>query len=414
MDFSNPAEMRMWRGLLRTARFLQPLLRRLGVDLSKVDLDEMIATLDTLTDIRDSFNEVFAPLGWIAHDWVNVDAAQEALSLARAGDLPSAERRMVDAYAPEHVESFLLWMQRLRCFRKRYDLAWLALDDYRAGRFHACVPVVLALLDGMGQELTGAGFLRQGVRFARADSFLEIGPGLATLIRAMTQSRGGTTEEQISLPFRHGILHGVDLGYANRMVAAKTWAALIAAGSYARSIENPKPKVEDVGMFEAIRQLGETQRRGKELERAMEDWAPRDPATTLAGLRGAGPERHSAEAVAHALFAAWVSGNFGQMARCSADRLRMGVNHLAGRIRQNINGRPSGFAIIRVEDDGPGATQVEAEFNWTDAPSSTTELRFCYYLEEEWMPRTLPGGEWLAVSLWPLEALHLQNRAVAD
>lgn len=40
----------------------------------------------------------------------------------------------------------------------------------------------------------------------------------------MTRSRNKTTTEDLTLPLRHGILHGRDLGYSNQMVAAKCWA----------------------------------------------------------------------------------------------------------------------------------------------------------------------------------------------
>ena len=53
---AKPEQVRAWRLLLGASRRLRPLLDRLGLDRSA--LDEMSATLDTLSAIRDSFNDL--------------------------------------------------------------------------------------------------------------------------------------------------------------------------------------------------------------------------------------------------------------------------------------------------------------------------------------------------------------------
>ena len=44
----------------------------------------------------------------------------------------------------------------------------------------------------------------------------------------MSASRKKTVVTQISMPFRHGIIHGRDLGYANKLVSTKAFFALFA------------------------------------------------------------------------------------------------------------------------------------------------------------------------------------------
>ena len=36
-----------------------------------------------------------------------------------------------------------------------------------------------------------------------------------------------TRAEEIQIPYRHGIVHGMDLGYNNKYVAAKCWVAAL-------------------------------------------------------------------------------------------------------------------------------------------------------------------------------------------
>lgn len=43
--------------------------------------------------------------------------------------------------------------------------------------------------------------------------------------------------QQIDMPYRHGIMHGMDLGYDNKIVAAKTWATLFSLRDWAIKVE---------------------------------------------------------------------------------------------------------------------------------------------------------------------------------
>lgn len=146
---------------------------------------------------------MFAERGWIASNSTSTVAAKTAMALARAGQWDEAEKALADSYTADSVGVHLRDLYDLKCFRSRIDLARLALEDYGAGRFHACVPVTLALLDGMGQELTGAGFFRQSAQLKPTESFLEIGPGVAGLLRTMGPSRRTTSTQSISIPYRH-------------------------------------------------------------------------------------------------------------------------------------------------------------------------------------------------------------------
>ncbi len=183
--------------------------------------------------IAEEFNPVFASRGWIACNVINTEAAAAALQAAAGDRWGEADEILAEAYSPDLVRLHVRDLGKLRCFKNRLALAQLAVDDYEAGRFHACIPVTLALLDGLGQELTGANFFRNTRRIKAKESFLEIGPGVTELLQAMSKARNATTTDAISIPFRHGILHGTDLGYNNRIVAAKAWAALLSVGHYA-------------------------------------------------------------------------------------------------------------------------------------------------------------------------------------
>jgi hypothetical protein len=64
------------------------------------------------------------------------------------------------------------------------------------------------------------------------------------------------------MSYRHGILHGRDINYANKTVAAKCWAALFALNDWARAVKdgkkNPPPDEPKLSFGESIKELKST------------------------------------------------------------------------------------------------------------------------------------------------------------
>ena len=408
--FKTPEELSALRTMLRFAQKAQVVIDWFGIE--KETIDDLLQGCDNLLDVQ-QFNEVFADRGWIAHRWLNMPLALDALKAAREGRWEDADQTLILVYNPETIRLHLLQLSRLRCFARRRRLALLALDDYDAGRFHACVPVVLALLDGMGQELTGQGFLRQGVRFAKTESFLEIGPGVTALVKKMTESRGRVNTDELDVPYRHGILHGTDLTYDTELVAAKAWGALLAVGSHATDLEIPRPpETPPKGLLAALRDYAATQARIDEIKRHCDAWQPRDTTTIVEEAKKGIVEQDTPEGAALQLMEAWQSGNFGAMASLSVDSLRESMNAVAGRTRANVGEPPESFRLSQVEDEAPAAAWVTVNADWPDDHHEFIRLRLLYFAEGECRPRTMGSGKWLIHSFWPLEAASLRIAAI--
>src|SRR6266702_1529055 len=155
---------------------LKPLLRLFGVDVNEMqsafaNLDELERQAKELATLPDRFNELFSAQGWIIYDLMNVEVAKAAVTKAESGDVDGAEEDLVAYYAPETVGWLLRMMMGVRPFIARMPLAEKALIDYREERYHACVPVVLALLDGLVNELheKRRGFFAEGVNLTAWD-----------------------------------------------------------------------------------------------------------------------------------------------------------------------------------------------------------------------------------------------------
>lgn len=230
--------------LKRAIPFFRPILKLLSFDVEKVDdafagVDDIVQQAPKLASIPDRFNDLFASRGWISYDFLNLQVAKAAIEKAEAGHIDDAETDLVNYYNIEVVKWQLLKMRAVEAFRPRMQLADKALIDYEEERYHACVPVVLALLDGLVNELHDKcrGFFADEVDLIAWDSIAAHSKGLNVLSSIFKKGRQKTVTDQITIPYRNGIMHGMDLGYDNKTVAAKTWAALFAVRDWAVKAE---------------------------------------------------------------------------------------------------------------------------------------------------------------------------------
>ncbi|HEX8069061.1 MAG TPA: hypothetical protein VF546_03855 [Pyrinomonadaceae bacterium] len=357
--------------------FLGPVLKLFGVDVGQMKealagTDELERMAEELSSIPDRFNDLFAKRGWIIYDFMNVEVAKAVITKAESGDIDGAEADLVDYYSPETVEWKLRTMLGIKAFHPRMPLAEKALDDYREGRYHACVPVVLALMDGLVNELheKRRGFFAEEVDLQAWDSIAAHSKGLNALTRIFQTGRYKTTADAITLPYRNGILHGMDLGYDNKTVAAKTWAALFATRDWAVRAEQgtlseqpEKPKKTWGELFQQIRENAEDRAR-------IEAWKPRDvrlgeevPVSGEACDYEEGtPEHALAEFLNY-----WKARNYGYMTRRLPAREREPMNKAAARLRENFSAkRLQGFEFQSISENAAALTLIEAKLRYEE------------------------------------------------
>jgi hypothetical protein len=218
--------------------YIRPLLLSQGVDINEIEsqlaeVDRLYKEAVEIVSMFDRFNDLFAQRGWISYESMDANVARTAIIKAEEGDNDGAEEILVSYYNAETVEIHLRRMIAVQAFRPRVRLAEKALIDYREERYHACIPIVIMLLDGMVNEVNQRrglkkGFHAQDVNLEAWDSIAGHSTGLAKLRDVICASRETTKTEIITVPYRHGIMHGMDLGYDTKLVAAKAWAALFA------------------------------------------------------------------------------------------------------------------------------------------------------------------------------------------
>ncbi len=244
-----------WEQLLPWQRALRLLgVRGRAVAEALDQLRGMASQVRETTELVERFNALFRPRGWIVFEGLDTVVMRRAVELAESGAVEAGDGVLIEYFDRDTIEVGLLRLRQIAVARQREPLLRLALEDHCAGRYHASVPVVLAQLDGIVQDLTGASFYGAKVsrddrqrRFAHLvakDTVAGHPQGLAALARSLSVGRPATTVESLDLPYRHGILHGRDLQYATRRLSAQSFALLLALQPWAVKVEAGQQQVE--------------------------------------------------------------------------------------------------------------------------------------------------------------------------
>ena len=261
---------------------IKPFLKAINVDVNSIekafqDFQNLEPKIKEFSELPDRFNDLLSTKGWIMYERMSMDIVKEAISYAEHGNFEGAEEILVSYFNPEYVERELRTMATVPGFRPRMPITILALEDYRNERYHACIPVLLAQIDGLVNDLheKRIGFFAEGANLEAWDSLAAHSKGLNQLTKVFGSSRTKTSSEEISIPYRHGIMHGRDLGYANKTVAAKSWAALFAVREWAIKVERNEldapPEKPELSFGETINNIVEINNETKR----WKNWTPR-------------------------------------------------------------------------------------------------------------------------------------------
>lgn len=422
-DLSNTANAVSFLAI--AGKVLSPLLRLAGHDI-RPQLKELaearrtlVPQIKSLVEAPDEFNRLLGNRGWIAYSMMSHERSLGAIDLARAGRHNEADALLADSYDDDALQFNLLRMRRLRFFADRMELAQLAAVDHSAQRYHAVVPVLLAMIDGLSSDVSRQ---NESIFSQRADptswnSVVGHPRGLKRLANLMQEPRMKTRTEPITIPYRHGILHGRDLGYANKIVAAKCWSMLFATGEWAADVEEGRrtapPPVAPPTLRELAKDLTRTVEKHQRWKQRLEALAPRDvtvgttvPAEGLAAAYDSGsPERTLVEFIHY-----WAKPNYGGMSKLvDAANIHPGVR--PKRIRKafepwKIRGD---FRLVSIASRGPSVVDIELVLDGT-----AVEV-LLWFVDDEGntqLPDGLDGGSWRIVN-WANLAASM-SRAAQD
>jgi hypothetical protein len=262
-------ELAAFRALSR-ARGVLRIFGKTGAKIAS-ELDKipgLAAQFEQLGSAPDRFNKHYLPRGWLYFERLNSDVANSAISLAEHGSLEEGEKWLLNHFSHETVRLHLKAMSAVQACRPRMKLLGLAATDYEEERYHACVPVVLAQIDGLVRDLDEEFFDKKGARNLVAYDSVSAHPeALPALAKVLSKHQGTTVDSPIEIPYRHGILHGRELGYASRITAAKSWVALFSLRDWATRAEQgrlgpppPKPEPSWRDLLQQLREIEQEKR----------------------------------------------------------------------------------------------------------------------------------------------------------
>ena len=169
--------------------------------------NDMLQQSGVLT-LPDRFNDTFARKGWVATGSMSVDTMRTALELYEAGKNQEAEDEIIAWFQEDRINLFAI--VRAKRFNKadnRWHQLREALELTFEERYWSAVPLIVIACDGFASDVLGTNPFEKDADLTAFDSITGHPHSLPFLIKELT------------LPLRHGILHGQSLGYANRTEA---------------------------------------------------------------------------------------------------------------------------------------------------------------------------------------------------
>jgi hypothetical protein len=348
---------------------------------------ELLERVRSLTTAPDRFNALFRDRGWVAYEMLNAETMFAAIQLGEAGDVDAAEQILADYYDPETIQVHLRWMRSVQAFRPREELLQLAAVDYAEERYHACVPVVLAQTEGLVLDLTRELFFSRRPRNQPIEAWDSISAhpeGLPSIIPLLGEPRNTTDESSIDVPYRHGVLHGRDLGYANKLVAAKAWAALFALQDWAHKLEHGKLEAPPPESPLSWPDLLAKMIANEQQKRAIKDWQPRGTIedSYLVDRHAFPPE--TPEHAAVEFVEAWRVEDFDRMATVIQRSRVLRETLLIEQLRASFGFRKLlDFRVVSIQDMAPAMTTVRVWINYEVAGRAVEKVMVANVIFED-------------------------------
>lgn len=385
-----------------------------GDDL-KSDSTRLKKEIEELSTVPDRFNNHFSERGWIIYENLNYEIAKEALALADAGRMEEAEDILVEYFS---VKNITFWLKQMRnsvkAFNSRHQLAKLALRDYEEGRYHASIPVVLALLDGLVNELNGnKGFFANKTELEAWDSISAHKKGLVALGKIFKKGRYQTQTEEIRIPYRNGIMHGMDLGYANKIVAAKTWAILFAVQEWCIKAENDKLDEPELNPLPSLSEALHDLKQSKAYTQELKKWQPRE-FTGNEDYLSEDPsdyEEHTPERSLIEFFKCWKSKNYGKIVEFIQTRHQTTSKRLAGIVRDGLKDKELiSYHITSVKDTVPAISRISTTISckYNGEIKNKDIVYTLTYLKDpsDFKTKNYPPFDWVVIN-WGLDILNI-------
>jgi hypothetical protein len=383
------------------------------------ELNNIDMKLKYMRKTIDSFNDYFSDLGWCAYDSINTNLMESANKAFEKDGAYAGEQVLIEYYKND-VKNIVHWLKaKAKPFMERDELIQKAFDDHFSGRYYASVPLFLIIIDGAVNDFTKSkGFFAEGTDVSAWDCLVGCSEGLAKLKIIFNKGRNKTTNEEIQLPYRNGILHGRDLNYGNAYVSCKCVALMFALADWMNMKDNEEKRKEKYEKENNPPPLSESIRRIRQNATDREEihnWSKRE---IIVGRDI--PYNPSLEDCADyqyvipiiKVFNEWTKKNYGELSKLlkSIFYYEKSIKKRAGECRKLFSKKEFiSFELKEIEERGCSLSRILVQANWKVGDNVFSEpLEFgCEYQDED--ERTaLPwrgNGQWILIP-WNIQGLY--------
>lgn len=253
------------------------------IDKLKTEIDNLRKQMKDTGERMDKFNQFYSSRGWITTENMIADVADLAVEKAEEGKIEEGEDILVEYYNENILTDRIRWLVAVPELQKRVHYINKAKEDYLAERYYSCIPILLMMIDGATTDINQSrgftnGFFSTKVDVTAWDSLAGHESGLLKLAELFNKGRLKTNDQKIIIPYRNGIMHGRELNYDNKIVAAKLWALLFAIRDWAVALKKKKPEekpVKEQSIKESISELVHSINKVEEFKKFATNWKPR-------------------------------------------------------------------------------------------------------------------------------------------
>lgn len=297
--------------------------------------DELLASAEIL-DMPDRFNTAFGKSGWIATGSFSSDIMRKAVELFEDGKPEEAERAILDWFTEDNLRLFAITRaRRFHKARQRDDQLEEALLLFNEERYWAAVPLILIACDGFASDVSGISPFEKNADLTCFDSITGHDTSLPALMKLFVQGVRKSTDEELLIPKRHGILHGRSLGYANRVVCAKAWLLMVALVDWAidKSSEQERKEAWERKQTTNFADVLANSRKIREDRKIIDAFEPSEQVGPLADEL----DEDSAEFALREFLEGWKARNYGRMASRVVNLTQKSQNKMAGEMRDTAD-----------------------------------------------------------------------------
>lgn len=200
----------------------------------KEEISSLKDGLEQLAENAYKYNKYFSNNGWIVYDSLDTELIASVVELYEKEGASQAEQRLINYYKNKENLTFInALIHGNDEFFKRKKILKVALKNHFEGNYIASVPLFLIIADGVVDEFTKSkGFFSGNTNTTAWDCMVGIDNGLQKLKNVYTKTRKKINTEEITLPYRHGVLHGKDLNFGNEQVSCKCLVLLFSINDW--------------------------------------------------------------------------------------------------------------------------------------------------------------------------------------